>query len=59
MTEFSTNTYDADDLDSAKSCACAHCRSEGRYDQDATCIWYVRPRQEPLPTVNRAVKAVA
>ena len=23
-------------------CGCAHCRTLGRIDQDATCIWYRR-----------------
>jgi hypothetical protein len=59
MTEFSEYAYSADDLDGAKSCSCSHCRSEGRYDQDATCMWYRRPAQAPAPTLNRAVKVVA
>ena len=61
MTEFSEYTYSADDLDGAKSCSCSHCTSEGRYDQDANCIWYRRPKTddnfEPM-TLNRAARIV-
>jgi hypothetical protein len=59
MTEFTEYTHSADDLDGAKSCSCPHCRSEGRYDQDATCLWYRRPTQEPAPVINRARKQVS
>lgn len=58
MTEFSEYTHSADDLDSAKACSCSHCRSEGRYDQDSTCLWYRRPDTTPLPTINHARKRV-
>ena len=59
MTEFSEYAYAADDLDSAKECRCSHCTSEGRYDQDDTCIWYRRPAVEELPTINYNRRSVA
>lgn len=59
MSEFSEYAYSADTLDSAKSCSCSHCRSEGRYEQDSSCIWYSQPVSEPLTVVNRARRNVA
>lgn len=59
MTEFSEYTYSADDLDSAKSCSCPHCRSEGRYEQDSTCLWYRQPAPAAPATINRARKQVS
>lgn len=59
MTEFSEYAHSADDLDSAKSCSCSHCRSEGRYEQDSTCLWFRRPVTAPLATINHARKQVS
>ena len=47
MSEFSEYRDANDNLDTAPSnCHCAHCRSEGRYEQTNECIWYRKGHTE-------------